>query len=343
MKLFNRAVLFAALCLSVPATFAQTSPKPAQDLIAAIEKGEREIAADPWNHKAYTNHRIALHDLNKARQAGRTDLPDVQIYVDRAARDQPNNICRDWSMKSFRPWKSVNEYANHFELSLRLHTDARGDYCASMAAKDVGILLSKDGQYKRAEEFFVKQKTLDPKDPFVDGYIREAKEKAHTKMMQDIVKVGAAAGSKEPRRIEYTTGDIYFGQVNAAGEPHGKGRMEQKAGHVYEGSFFDGRKAGFGVFKFANGRLYEGEMYRDVMHGKGRFHMIDWLYTGDFLLGKLTGKGKLVYLSGPDKGAEYEGDFVDGKPHGEGQLRDKNGQIQWGTFENGRMVKQAKW
>lgn len=71
--------------------------------------------------------------------------------------------------------------------------------------------------------------------------------------------------------------------------------------------------------------------------------MIDWIYTGDFKFGKLTGKSKLVYVTGPDKGTEYEGDFVDGKPHGEGALRDQDGQIRLGTFENGRMVKEKSW
>ena len=100
---------------------------------------------------------------------------------------------------------------------------------------------------------------------------------------------------------------------------------------------------GIGTYKMFNGRVYEGEMYKNNFHGKGRFNMIDHLYTGDFRLGKLTGKGKLVSFSGPDKGSEYEGDFVDGKPHGEGTLRTKDGQVTWGTFENGRLVKQAKW
>ncbi len=343
MRLSTLAFLFAALLVCVSGSSAQPALKTTQELIAAIEKGEGEVAADPWNDNAYKNFRLALIDLQNARKAGRTDLPDIETFVVRVVEKNPNNICAKFNVRTFKQWKGLEKYVEHFELALRFHVDARGDNCAAIAAKDVGILLMKDGQYKRAEEFFAKQKKLAPKDPFVNGYIREAKEKAHTKLMQDLVRLGAAEGSKESRRIEFTTGDIYFGQVNAAGKPHGKGRMQQATGHVYEGSFFDGYKAGIGVYKFANGRVYEGEMYKDVMHGKGRFHMVDWLYTGDFQLGKLTGKGKLVYLTGTDKGSEYEGDFVDGKPHGEGQLRDKDGQIQWGTFENGRMVKQTKW
>lgn len=36
--------------------------------------------------------------------------------------------------------------------------------------------------------------------------------------------------------------------------------------------------------------------------------MIDWIYAGDFKFGKLTGKSKLVYVTEPEKGTEYEGD-----------------------------------
>lgn len=335
------AACFAAFLFSTTVA-AQTGSPSAQDIRAAIERGEREIAADPWNHNAYTNHRLALHTLAKQRKAGRTDLPDVQVFVDKNLRDHQNNICAIWSNNAFRPWKGLDEYTSHVESSLKSHTDTRGNYCASMLAKDIGIELSKAGQYKRAEEFFVMQKKLDPKDPFVDQYIRETKEKAHTKMMQDIVRVGAAEGSKEPKRVVMPNGGIYNGQVNTAGQPHGKGRLETPSGNVYEGSFFDGQMTGLGVYKYANGRKYEGEMYKNNFHGKGRYDATAWIYTGAFYLGKMTGKGTVRHVSGPDKGSEYEGDFVDGKPHGWGTYRDKDGQVHAGTFENGRLVKAIK-
>lgn len=342
MKLHKMSVVCFAVISMMSTVVAQKISKSPQDLIAAIEKGEREIAADPWNQKAYTNHRLALNDLVKARNAGRTDLPDVQTFVDRLRKDHPNNICREWSLTSFGKFKSVKEYADHFELSLRFHVDRRGDQCAAELAKAVGTWLSKDGEYKRAEEFFLKQKALDPKDPFVDGYIREVKEKAHSKLMQDLAKAGAAEGSKEPKRVVMPDGDTYIGQVDAQNRPHGKGRLDRTSGNVYEGSFFDGQMTGYGVYKYTNGRKYEGEFYKSNFHGKGRYDAIEWVYTGDFVLSKMTGKGKLVYVGGPSKGEEYEGDFVDGKPTGQGTYRKKDGQIVWGTFENGRLVKPVK-
>ncbi|MBK6722194.1 MAG: hypothetical protein IPG58_02615 [Acidobacteria bacterium] len=247
MKLGNFPVVFFTVIFVAIASVAQTGFKSPQQHIAAIEAGEREIAADPWNQRAYTNHRLALYDLEKERRAGRTGLPAIQPFLDRVSKGHPNNICVDWSIKSLRPWKNLKEYADAVELSLRSHTDRRGDTCAADLAKDAGIMLSKDGQYKRAEEFFVKQKAVAPKDPFVDGYIREAKEKAHTKMMQDVVKIGAAEGSKEPKLVILPDGGIYVGQVNAADRPHGKGRYQGQNGNIYEGSFFDGQMTGYGV------------------------------------------------------------------------------------------------
>lgn len=342
MKLRNVPVALFAVVFVTIAILAQTGAKSAQQHIAAIEAGEREIAADPWNQKSYTNHRLALMALRDARKAGQAGLPDLQPFLDRMVKDHPNNVCRDWSLKSLKKWNGVKEYADHVELSLRFHVDKRGDQCAADFAKDAGILLSKDGQYKRAEEFFVKQKALAPEDPFVDGYIREAKEKAYTKLMQDVVRDGAAAGSKEPKRVVLPNSGIYNGQVNTAGQPHGKGRLETPSGNVYEGSFFDGQMTGIGEYKYTNGRKYEGEFYKNNFHGKGRYDAIEWVYTGDFYLTKMTGKGKLVYVGGPNKGEEYEGDFVDGKLHGWGTLRGKDGQVRTGTFEKGRLVKELK-
>jgi hypothetical protein len=39
---------------------------------------------------------------------------------------------------------------------------------------------------------------------------------------------------------------------------------------VYEGEWIDGLKEGKGVYKYANGDMYEGEFHLDRIEGKGR-------------------------------------------------------------------------
>lgn len=67
-----------------------------------------------------------------------------------------------------------------------------------------------------------------------------------------------------------------------------------------------------GVYKWADGKMYEGEFYKDKRHGKG---VLTW-----------------------KSGKKYDGEWVDGKMHGEGKMYspEKN---QWVdvTCDNGKV------
>lgn len=64
--------------------------------------------------------------------------------------------------------------------------------------------------------------------------------------------------------------------------------------------------------------MYEGDWKDDVYHGKGceEWNYNKVKYTGDFLNGKKTGKGKFEF-----EGNVYEGDFLDGMFHGNGKYK----------------------
>ena len=108
--------------------------------------------------------------------------------------------------------------------------------------------------------------------------------------------------------IQFPDGSTYHGQTKN-GQFNGKGRMTHANGDVYQGQWKDGKANGQGVFVDTNGSMYEGEWLDDQQHG---FGTESWNYnkikfTGDFVHGKKTGRGRFEF-----EGGFYEGDFVDG-------------------------------
>lgn len=88
---------------------------------------------------------------------------------------------------------------------------------------------------------------------------------------------------------------------------------------------------GFDTRVWSNGDKYEGQMFRDQMHGRGIFTSSQgYIYTGEFKYGKPNGLGKLVY----DNGDQYEGHFINDMLHGQGKYTYANGDRYQGEFQN---------
>ena len=88
---------------------------------------------------------------------------------------------------------------------------------------------------------------------------------------------------------------------------------------------------GFTTQVWPNGDKYEGQMFQDLMHGRGIFTSSQgYVYTGEFRYGKPNGLGKLVY----DNGDKYEGSFLDDMLHGKGKYNYANGDLYQGEFRN---------
>ncbi len=340
MKFAKLTVIFSTICLFATAALAHNGSTTSQDQAAQAEAGLRAIADDEWNTKAYTELRVLLLGMKRARDKGTAGIPDPAPYWERLINAYPNNVCAQGHYGYWKPFKNADAFRKQIEPILLAHREPRGNSCAADQAGNLAKAFSDEGDYTSAKLFYEKQKTFAPKDAFVDGYIKEMAEKAHSKLMDDAVEL-ASNLSVGTRRIVMENGDVYVGEVNEEGKPAGKGKLEMPSGSVYEGGFLKGKPAGRGVYKFYNGRVYEGEMLNGTMHGKGRFNMIDSLYTGDFYRGRMTGKGTLVWLTGSTKGAEYEGEFVDGKFHGYGSYLDEKGHTTRGMFQNGKLVKQC--
>lgn len=168
--------------------------------------------------------------------------------------------------------------------------------------------------------------------------------------------------------IKFKDGSQYEGEVNEAGQPHGKGYLDSPSDtgcgrrDRYEGEFKDGKKDGFGYMSYElNGAYaeYEGEWRDDKRCGKGKYNYYTmgggarhgYKYEGEWLDDKEHGYG--VAINDDERGLhlsnireKYEGGFKEGKRHGHGKIeRDgydgnfaKGKEYFEGEFEDGRLV-----
>jgi len=103
--------------------------------------------------------------------------------------------------------------------------------------------------------------------------------------------------------------EVYEGQRNAEGKPHGYGKVTFPTGDVYEGNWENGWRSGHGRSTFASGDIYEG----------------NWENS------KFSGHGKFAYASG----AIYEGNWKNGKRNGQGKHTSASGVVQDGEWKDG--------
>jgi hypothetical protein len=96
--------------------------------------------------------------------------------------------------------------------------------------------------------------------------------------------------------IRYDNGDIYIGQVDETGIPHGEGEYTWEDGSRYRGSWRFGFKEGFGVYEDLRGYKYRGEWRRSEKTGFGTESGITldgraYSYEGGFLRNQRHGYG----------------------------------------------------
>jgi len=103
--------------------------------------------------------------------------------------------------------------------------------------------------------------------------------------------------------------EVYEGQRNADGKPHGYGKVTFPTGDVYQGNWENGWRSGHGRSTFASGDIYEG----------------NWENS------KFSGHGKFAYASG----AIYEGNWENGKRNGQGKHTSASGVVQDGEWKDG--------
>jgi hypothetical protein len=104
--------------------------------------------------------------------------------------------------------------------------------------------------------------------------------------------------------------------------------MQYATGAVYEGWYSDGLRYGHGVMTDENGGfVYDGEWMLGHMTGRGKMRTTHGLhgpakYDGTFVDGRLHGHGRVEFAAGTEGVAVvYEGEWRGGKRHGRGTCR----------------------
>ena len=154
---------------------------------------------------------------------------------------------------------------------------------------------------------------------------------------------------------------VYEGETNLSGLKHGHGalysqnRIEkgtyrdnkltgwcqivQNNGEFFEGKVIEGIPNGFGIYKNSKGQVYSGEFLNGKRSGKGKFVTSKFEYEGDFCNGKLDGNGTIQFSDGH----LYTGEFRNNEINGFGEFRWKNGDYYKGQMANGKMEGQGRY
>mmetsp|Transcript_8494 Transcript_8494/g.26330 ORF Transcript_8494/g.26330 Transcript_8494/m.26330 type:complete len:370 (-) Transcript_8494:205-1314(-) len=152
--------------------------------------------------------------------------------------------------------------------------------------------------------------------------------------------------------------DVYLGQVDSLGRPHGEGIYLWEDGSEYHGKWLhgewhdrgtylgpDGRRYvggvsannqrhGRGVYTRVDGSVYDGEFYHDLKHGYGQLTLPNQsIYQGNYRYGQKHGKGKTTWKDG----SSFEGLYADGKRK-RGILTDSFGNRSLEVYKNGKLV-----
>ncbi len=135
-------------------------------------------------------------------------------------------------------------------------------------------------------------------------------------------------------KLDFPDGS-YEGQINRDGEKHGFGIYRWIDGSVYEGEYSDDLRHGKGRFLWANGESYDGIYFKDDRTGKGVYHWPDGsFYRGDFLSGKRHGRGQFQ----SSNGTIYDGEWFDDLQHGHGILNQFDGRTLKGIWRKGTLL-----
>ena len=131
-------------------------------------------------------------------------------------------------------------------------------------------------------------------------------------------KIPFSNGATSTYSKQYINGDLYCGVRKDGTRKYEYGIMKFADGRIYEGEFISDKAQGKGVLTFADKSVYEGEFFYGKRHGKGVIKFANGkLYEGDFFDSKIHGYGVLKFFDG----RLYEGEWLDNKRHGNGDFQ----------------------
>lgn len=132
----------------------------------------------------------------------------------------------------------------------------------------------------------------------------------------------------------------YTGEFHRDFNRHGEGTMLYYNGDIYEGTWNENVRSGFGKLRCSSGEEFEGHWLDDERHGRGLVRYVDGsTFKGVFEHNKRQGPGILRFSNGD----EYAGSFIDNSMTGEGVMRYRNGDVYEGMWKEGRRHGEGKY
>jgi len=195
---------------------------------------------------------------------------------------------------------------------------------ASLVCEDVAQLRRAVDALLQRKDVVVslKNRWAEPVDGYADVLVNVrlpprgvvAEIQLHTKAVYSLKGDSGHSTYKWLRRLVQPD-DVYEGETDAEGRPHGFGRRTFAAGDVYEGNYRRGLKHGNGRYVSSDGNEYDGDWCDDKKHGFGRIQFANGnLYEGEFRDGRIDGRGTKPLA----QGGSYAGEWRQGKPEGHG-------------------------
>lgn len=134
----------------------------------------------------------------------------------------------------------------------------------------------------------------------------------------------------------WANGDKFVGNyIN--NQEFGEGIMYFSSGARYEGNFTQGEYQGFGKYFYPSGHVYSGNWRDNYRHGEGVMTFPNnALYEGDWVQGEREGYGIFVFSDG----SRYEGSWMNGVRHGSGVYYDAYGDVEYGVWNFGEIVRE---
>lgn len=128
-------------------------------------------------------------------------------------------------------------------------------------------------------------------------------------------------------------GDRYTGDFDKNGNFTGTGVYTFANGDVYSGELIEGRRNGRGIYTARSGMKYTGDYKNDKYDGNGTLIFANGdRYVGSFKNGMFNGKGTYTFPNGE----KYVGSFVDDKRNGPGTLYYADGRKYVGNFQDNK-------
>eukprot|EP00984_Skeletonema_dohrnii_P023108 scaffold12201_cov75-Skeletonema_dohrnii-CCMP3373.AAC.1 len=133
-----------------------------------------------------------------------------------------------------------------------------------------------------------------------------------------------AEGAPMVENIRFSNGDTWSGkgELEDGLIVNGKGIYKWANGDIFDGQMVDGMMHGEGKMTYKDGSEYSGGWFKAKRHGKGTFKGKEGdVYSGQFKDGVAHGKGIYKWANGET----YDGELLDGMAHGEGRMTYKDG------------------